>query len=126
MDLSFTAEEEAFRQEVRTWLDLNLPTEWRNGGVGGYREDADEDVQRQWQQRLYAGGWLKLSWPREAGGRAATPVMQAIYNEEMAKAGAPGILGRLGVSLLAPTLLAQGSEWQKAEYIEKILSGELI
>jgi alkylation response protein AidB-like acyl-CoA dehydrogenase len=126
MDLGFTAEEEAFREEVRTWLDLNLPSEWRNGGVGGYREDADEDVQRQWQQRLYKGGWLKLSWPREAGGRAATPVMQAIYHEEMAKAGAPGILGRLGVSLLAPTLLVQGSAWQKEEYVEKILSGELV
>jgi alkylation response protein AidB-like acyl-CoA dehydrogenase len=126
MDLGFTAEEEGFRAEVRTWLDLNLPSEWCNGGVGGYREDADEGVQRQWQQRLYEGGWLKLSWPREAGGRAATPVMQAIYHEEMAKAGAPGILGRLGVSLLAPTLLVQGSEWQKAEYIEKILSGQLI
>jgi alkylation response protein AidB-like acyl-CoA dehydrogenase len=52
--------------------------------------------------------------------------MQALYHEEMAKAGAPGILGRLGVSLLAPTLLVQGSAWQKEEYIEKILSGELV
>ena len=94
--------------------------------MGGYREDADEDIQRQWQRRLHDGGWLKLSWPREAGGRAAGPIMQAIYHEEMAKAGAPMILGRLGVSLLAPTLLVHGSPWQKDEYIEKILGGELI
>jgi alkylation response protein AidB-like acyl-CoA dehydrogenase len=126
MDLGFTAEEEVFREEVRTWLDRNLPPEWGSGGVGGYREDADEDVQRQWQRRLYDGGWLKLAWPLEAGGRAATPVMQAIYQEEMAKAGAPGILGRLGVSLLAPTLLVHGSAWQKETYVEKILSGELV
>jgi alkylation response protein AidB-like acyl-CoA dehydrogenase len=126
VDLGFTAEEEAFREEVRTWLDLNLPAEWGHGGVGGYREDADEDIQRQWQRRLHDGGWLKLSWPREAGGRAAGPIMQAIYHEEMAKAGAPMILGRLGVSLLAPTLLVHGSPWQKDEYIEKILGGELI
>ena len=126
MDLSFTAEEEAFRQEVRTWLDRNLPGEWSNGGVGGYREDADEDMQRQWQRRLHEGGWLKLSWPKEAGGRGATPIMQAIYHEEMAKAGASGILGRLGVSLLAPTLLVHGSPWQKEQYVEKILSGELV
>jgi Acyl-CoA dehydrogenases len=126
MDLGFTAEEEVFREEVRTWLDRNLPSEWGSGGVGGYREDADEDIQRQWQRRLHDGGWLKLSWPREAGGRAATPVMQAIYHEEMAKAGAPGILGRLGVSLLAPTLLVHGSPWQKEAYLEKILSGEMI
>jgi len=126
MDLGFTPEEEVFREEVRTWLDRNLPSEWGSGGVGGYREDADEDIQRQWQRRLHDGGWLKLSWPREAGGRAATPVMQAIYHEEMAKAGAPGILGRLGVSLLAPTLLVHGSPWQKEAYLEKILSGEMI
>ncbi len=126
MDLSFTAEEQAFREEVRAWIESNLPTDSRPQGVGGYREDAEESVQRQWQRRLYAGGWLKLSWPRDAGGRAATPVMQAIYHEEMAKAGAPGILGRLGVSLLAPTLLVHGTPWQKENYIEKILSGDLI
>ena len=126
MDLGFTAEEEAFRKEVRTWLDRNLAVEWRHGGVGGYREDADEAMQRGWQQRLHEGGWLKLAWPREAGGRGATPIMQAIYQEEMAKAGAPPILGRLGVSLLAPTLSVHGSPWQKEMYIEKILSGELV
>jgi alkylation response protein AidB-like acyl-CoA dehydrogenase len=126
MDLGFTAEEDAFREEVRTWLDHNLPTEWSHGGVGGYREDDDEAMQRQWQSRLHEAGWLKLSWPREAGGRGATPVMQAIYQEEMAKAGAPAILGRLGVSLLAPTLLVHGSPWQKETYVEKILSGDLV
>src|SRR6202140_574664 len=126
MDLGFTAEEEVFRDEVRTWLKANLDAEWSNGGVGGFREDADEEMQRQWQRRLHEGGWLKLAWPQEAGGRAATPVMQAIFQEEMARAGAPGILGRLGVSLLAPTLLAHGSEWQKDTYLEKILSGEVI
>src|SRR4029077_17707935 len=124
MDLGFAREEEAFREEVRTWLDLNLPPEWRLGGVGGYREDEETEIQRSWQRRLHDGGWLKLAWPQQAGGRAATPVMQAIFQEEMARAGASGILGRLGVSLLAPTLLAHGSEWQKDTYLEKILSGE--
>ena len=126
MDLSFTAHEEAFRQEVRDWLEDNLPPEWRHKGVGGYREDEETDLQRRWQRRLHEAGWLKLAWPTEAGGRAATPVMQSIYQEEMAKAGAPIILGRLGVSLLAPTLLVHGSQWQKDTYVEKILSGELI
>ena len=126
MDLAYTPEEDAFRQEVRTWLDLNLPADWRHRGVGGYREDDETELQRQWQRRLNDGGWLKLGWPSEAGGRAATPVMQAIYHEEMATAGAPIMLGRLGVSLLAPTLLAHGSQWQKDAYVDKILSGELI
>ena len=126
MDLGFTKEEESFRNEVRGWLDDNLPAEWRHRGVGGYREDDDEDLQRRWQRMLHEGGWLKLGWPRSAGGRGATPVMQAIYQEEMAKAGAPVILGRLGVTLLAPTLLGYGSQWQKDQYIDRILSGEII
>ena len=69
MDLSFTPEEEAFRSEVRGWLDANLPAEWRHGSAGGYREEDDEDTQREWQRRLYEGGWLTLAWPRERGGR---------------------------------------------------------
>jgi alkylation response protein AidB-like acyl-CoA dehydrogenase len=126
VDLGFTAEEEAFRNEVRTWLESSLPASWRQDGKGGYRDEEDTDLQREWQRKLYKGGWLKLGWPKEAGGRGATPVMQAIYQEEMARAGAPGILGRLGVTLLAPTLVAHGTDWQKQQYVEKILSGELI
>jgi alkylation response protein AidB-like acyl-CoA dehydrogenase len=126
VDLGFTPEEEAFREEVRTWLDANLPLGWRQDGKGGYRDEEDTELQREWQRKLFEGGWLKLGWPKEAGGRGATPVMQAIYQEEMAKAGAPGILGRLGVTLLAPTLLAHGTDWQKETYIDRILSGELI
>ena len=126
MDLAFTREEEAFREEVRAWLRANLPAGWGKGGVGGYRNEDDEDLQRGWQRRLHEGGWLKLGWPKEAGGRGATPVMQAIFQEELTRAEAPGILGRLGVSLLAPTLWVHGSPWQKDTYVEKILAGDLI
>ncbi|HVD01562.1 MAG TPA: acyl-CoA dehydrogenase family protein [Candidatus Dormibacteraeota bacterium] len=122
MDLKFSAEDEAFRDEVRTWLEANLPPEWRHRGVGGYREDEDEEIQRDWQKRLHKGGWLKLAWPRESGGRDATPFQQAIYQEELAAAGAPPILGRLGVSLAAPTLNVMGDQWQKDTYIERILA----
>ena len=126
MDLGFSPVEEAFRHEVREWLDSNLPAEWRSGGTGGYREEDEATIQREWQHRLHAGGWLTLGWRKEDGGRDATPVMQAIFQEEMAKANAPIILGRLGVSLLAPALLVHGSAWQKEAYVDKILSGELI
>jgi len=124
MDLNFTPEDEAFRTEVGEWLENNLPLDWRNRGVGGYREDEDEDVQREWQRKLHAAGWLKLGWPKEAGGREATPMQLAIWQEELAKAGSPPILGRLGVTLAAPTLNVMGSQWQKDTYIEKILSCE--
>jgi alkylation response protein AidB-like acyl-CoA dehydrogenase len=126
MDLSFSPEEVAFRDEVRSWLDANLPAEWRHRGVGGYREEEDEGIQREWQRRLYEGGWLTLAWPKERGGRGATPVMSSIYAEEVAVAGAPPIIGRLGVSLLAPLLSVYGSDWQKETYLAKILSGELV
>ena len=126
MDLGFTTEEESFRREVRSWLEAKLPAGWRQDGKGGYRDEEDTELQREWQRTLYEGGWLKLGWPKEAGGRGATPVMQAIYQEEMARAGAPGILGRLGVTLLAPTLVGHGTQWQQDTYVEKILSGELI
>jgi alkylation response protein AidB-like acyl-CoA dehydrogenase len=126
MDLSYTSKEEAFREEVREWLAANLPPEWAHSGVGGYREEADEEIQRNWQRRLYNGGWLTLAWPPERGGRGASPVMQAIYQEELVLAGAPPILGRLGVTLLAPLLSVYGSDWQKEAYLAKILSGELI
>ncbi|MFI5283835.1 MAG: acyl-CoA dehydrogenase family protein [Candidatus Dormibacterales bacterium] len=126
MDLGYSLAEEAFRTEVRAWLESNLPAAWRSGGVGGYREDADSEIQREWQRRLHGGGWLTLGWAKSAGGREATPVMEAIFQEELAKAGAPSILGRLGVSLLAPALMVHGSDWQKKTYVDKILSGELI
>jgi alkylation response protein AidB-like acyl-CoA dehydrogenase len=124
MDLKFTAEDEAFRKEVRAWLDANLPADWRHRGVGGYREDEDEDIQREWQRRLHQGNWLRLAWPAEHGGRAASPVQQAIHQEELAAYGAPPILGRLGVTLAAPTINVLGSRWQKDAYIEKLLSGD--
>jgi len=124
MDLKFTAEDEAFRKEVRGWLEANLPAELRHRGVGGYREDEDEEIQRDWQKRLHRGGWLKLAWPVEHGGRDASPVQQAIYQEELAAVGAPPILGRLGVSLAAPTINVLGSQWQKDTYIEKLLACE--
>jgi alkylation response protein AidB-like acyl-CoA dehydrogenase len=126
VDLTFTSDDEAFRDEVRAWLAGNLPSEWRHRGVGGYRDDDDVEVRRRWQRRLYEAGWLKLGWPESAGGRKATPVMLAIFQEEITKAGAPQLLGSLGVTLLAPTLLIYGSDWQREQYLEKILSGELV
>ncbi len=62
MDLSYSPEEEAFRDEVRSWLDANLPQEWRHGGVGGFREEESVELQRGWQKRLYDGGWVAYGY----------------------------------------------------------------
>lgn len=83
-------------------------------------------VRLDWQRLLHKGGWLKLAWPVEAGGRGATRVMEAIFAEELLRAGAPTILGRVGVTLLANTLRVHGTSWQQATYIEKLLAGDLI
>jgi alkylation response protein AidB-like acyl-CoA dehydrogenase len=126
VDFTFTADEEAFRTEIRSWLAENLPQEWVYKGIGVEQGVHSVGVMREWQRRLYDAGWLKLTWPAELGGRRASAVLKAIYDEEMLRAGAPPILGSIGVALLVPTLLTYGTDWQKESYIERTLSGELV
>src|SRR5205809_6523433 len=89
VDLAFTPEEESFRKEVRTWLDANLPQERWQDGKGGYRDEEDSGLQREWQRKLYAGGRLKPGRPQEGGRRGAGPVMQARDQGGVARAGVP-------------------------------------
>ena len=126
MDFAFSPAEEAFRQEIRWWLADNLPAGWVYKGIGVEQGAHSVDIMREWQRKLYEAGWLKLTWPVEQGGRGASSVMKVIYDEEMLRAGAPPILGSIGVSMLVPTLLAYGTDWQKETYVERLLSGELI
>ncbi|HEX8147895.1 MAG TPA: acyl-CoA dehydrogenase [Pyrinomonadaceae bacterium] len=126
MDLNLTPSEREFRDEFRAWLAANVPEEWVGGGTGS--EDRAEYVEylRAWQRRLYDGGWAGISWPKEFGGRGATLMEQAIFQEELARAGAPQLVGTIGLSLVGPTIIALGTEEQKARYLPKILSGEEI
>jgi alkylation response protein AidB-like acyl-CoA dehydrogenase len=75
---------------------------------------------------MHSGGWVGVSWPREYGGRGATLEQQVVYNEEMTRANAPGIVNGLGIMLVGPTLIQWGTEEQKQRYIPKILSAEEI
>ena len=125
MDFSFSPEEEQFRQELRSWLQTNLPPGWGSTfrmPKGGARIE----FLREWQRRLHAGGYLGLSWPKEYGGRGASMIELAIFNEEMAKVGAPGPLNGLGLSMAGPTIIVHGAEEQKKRYLHKILSCEEI
>ncbi|HWS89606.1 MAG TPA: acyl-CoA dehydrogenase [Pyrinomonadaceae bacterium] len=126
MDLNLTPSEKEFRDEFRAWLGENVPAEWAGGGAGS--EDRAEYVEylRAWQRKLYDGGWAGISWPKEFGGRGATLVEQAVFQEELARAGAPQLIGTIGLSLVGPTIIALGTEEQKARYLPKILSGEEI
>jgi alkylation response protein AidB-like acyl-CoA dehydrogenase len=127
MDLSFTPAEEAFRQELRAWLRSNMPQGWGGGEVPEFDSlEAEVAFLRDWQRRLAAGRWVGIHWPREYGGRGATVVENFIFQEEMAAARAPEVIGRIGVNLVGPTLVAHGTAEQKQRFLQRILSAEEI
>src|SRR5947208_433775 len=126
MDLAFSPQELAFRDEVRVWLVDNLPEGW---GLTGYREPETFEEKlhfaRGWERQLADAGWAGISWPKEYGGRGATLMEQVIFHQEMAAARAPMIsLNFVGINLAGPTIMAHGSEEQKARYLGKILTLE--
>jgi alkylation response protein AidB-like acyl-CoA dehydrogenase len=125
MDLAPTPAEEALREECRAWLRANLPWEYGRGLPPRFDDLAAEvEFGREWQAKLAAGRWVGVAWPEEYGGRGGGPVEHYIATEELARARAPELVGRIGVNLLGPTLLAHGSGEQKARYLPKILAAE--
>lgn len=126
MDLRFTPEDEVFRAEVRAWLHDHLVGDYAALGGAGRpgREHEGIDVRQAWERELGAAGWIGLGWPRAHGGREATLLQQVIFHEEYAAAGAPGRVNHMGEQLLAPTVLAYGTEAQKQRFLPGILSGE--
>ena len=126
MKLSFTTEDETFRSEIASWLADNLCDEFEQlrgrGGPGDEHMYVQERVA--WERRMYWGGWTCIGWPREYGGRGASIEQQVIFNEEYARAGAPGRMGHIGETLAGPTIIAFGSEEQKQRFLPGILRGE--
>jgi alkylation response protein AidB-like acyl-CoA dehydrogenase len=126
MDLNQTPEELAFREEVRTWFEANVPKDWVK------RRNAEESMEarfaylRGWQRTMFDAGWAGLSWPKEYGGRGASLMQQVIFTEEMARAEAPPFANVLGLGLIGPTIIAYGNQEQKLRYLKKILSAEEI
>ena len=124
MDLTYPPEAEAFRKEIRTWLEENLPQGWFEPGFELQGEERAE-FNRQWPAKLYGGGWICASWPAEYGGKGLSTMENVVLAEEFAKAGAPLRADFFGDTLVGPTLLQWGSEEQKKEFLPKILSGEI-
>lgn len=120
MDLNLTPAEQSFRDEFRSWLKANVPEPWTKDG-GEY-----VDYLRRWQRKLFDGGWAGIAWPKQYGGRGATLIEQSIFQEELALADAPHLIGTIGLSLVGPTIIALGSEEQKARYLAPILAGDEI
>jgi alkylation response protein AidB-like acyl-CoA dehydrogenase len=120
VDLTLSPSEEAFRDEVRSWLAENHP--------GEIPEDDKEafEFSRRWQRQLFEAGWAGVSWPKEYGGRGATLIEQAIFYEEMVRAKAPRVANVLGLVMGGPVVITHGTEEQKQRYLEPILSGDEI
>jgi alkylation response protein AidB-like acyl-CoA dehydrogenase len=125
MDLRDRPEDVAFREEVRRFLDEKLVGEFAElGGRGGSGDETyGFDVRLRWERVLAEAGWTCLGWPVEYGGRGASITEQVIFNEEYARAAAPGRVSVLGEGLLGPTLIHYGTPAQKARFLPPIREG---
>ena len=125
MKLGFSPEDEAFRAECAAWLQEQMNGPFAD--IRGIPTLCDEIPRRkEWEQQLAAHKWSCIGWPEEWGGRNATLAQQVIFAEEYARAGAPNRINHIGVELAGPTILAFGSEEQKAKYLPGIAAGTAI
>jgi alkylation response protein AidB-like acyl-CoA dehydrogenase len=127
VDLTPSAEQQRFRSEVREWLHANLP--WEYGvGLPPRPEDLAEEVRegRVWQAKLAAARLVGVTWPARYGGRGAGPLEHYIVQEELARARAPELVGRIGLNLAGPTLLAHGTDGQKERWLPGILDASTL
>ena len=116
MDLNYSAEDRAFRDKTRRWLEANLPT-----------EDLKTLAERKaWHRKLYEAGYVGMLWPQEYGGWGATAMQQAIVQDEMARIQAPPAINGLGIGFIGPTIIVHGTTAQKQRYLKKMLTAEEI
>ena len=123
MELSYPADAEEFRQEIRTWLENNLPKGW---GQPGFEMSAEERkaFNETWPSKLFEGGWICATWPTEYGGKGLTTMQGVVLAEEFARLKAPLRADFFGDTLVGPTLLQWGTEEQKKEFLPNILNGK--
>ena len=121
MDLQYSAEDRSFRERARAWLSDNTPKTPRP-----HTGEAAALFDRAWQRKLFDAGWAGVTWPKEHGGLGLSGLQQVIWYEELARARAPHHINTTYVALMhaGPTLIARGTEAQKAQHLQAILSGE--
>jgi alkylation response protein AidB-like acyl-CoA dehydrogenase len=124
MELSYPPEAEAFRVQIRDWLTSNLPKGW---GEPGFEMSADErkKFNEEWPSKLFEGGWICATWPKEYGGKGLSTMEGVVLAEEFARLKAPLRADFFGDTLVGPTLLQWGTEEQKKEFLPKILNGTM-
>jgi alkylation response protein AidB-like acyl-CoA dehydrogenase len=121
MDLNYTSEDLAFRDQVRSFLEAELPSDLRRKVLDHLRLSKEDYVR--WHRILARQGWVAPGWPREYGGPGWTAAQRHIFEEECARAGTPPIMP-FGVNMVAPVIMAFGSQAQKDHYLPRILSCE--
>ena len=120
MDLNDTPELAEYRAKVRAWLDEHKHEAPDSRGD----DDASVAARRAWQRRLAEGRLAAVTWPAEYGGAGLGPLQQVVVNQEIGRAGVPGIFDIIGVGMLGPTLIAHGSEEQKQRYLGPMLTAD--
>lgn len=121
MNLNYTDEQRAFRQEVRDWMEANVPTE-RLPSFDLTREGFE--AHRDWERKLNDGRWGMVTWPEELGGRGLDLIRWLIFEEEYYRAGAPTRVNQNGIFLLGPTMMEYGTEEQKARFLPRMAAGD--
>lgn len=116
MDLTYTAAQQAFRQEVRAWLRDNVPHQ----PLGSYESREGFEQHRQWEAKLADGGWSSVAWPVELGGRGCDLIDWLIFEEEYWAADAPMRVNQNGILLLGPTIMEFGTAEQKARFLPRM------
>ncbi len=129
MDMSYPPEAEAFRVEIREWLQANLPAGWYDAYERGERfemaPDAKKAFNEGWSAKLFKGGWICATWPVEYGGKGLTTMQGVVLAEEFARVKAPLRADFFGDTLVGPTILQWGSEEQKKQFLPRILNGTM-
>jgi alkylation response protein AidB-like acyl-CoA dehydrogenase len=124
MELTYAPEDEAFRAEIRNWLQENLPKGWFDKGFEMSNEERKK-FNDEWPSKLFQGGWICATWPKEYGGKGLTTMQGVVLAEEFANAKAPMRADFFGDTLVGPTLLQWGTEEQKKEFLPQILNGKM-
>ncbi len=120
MELAYTVDQQAFRQEVRSWMQANVPAK----PLQSFDTAEGFQQHREWEKTMNDGRWGMVTWPEEFGGRGLDLIQWLIFEEEYYRASAPTRVNQNGIFLLAPTLMEYGSDEQKARILPKMATGE--
>ena len=124
MDYSYPPEADRFRKELRAWLSAHLTRAVIDSGERRGSDDAAFDTLRGWSATLADAGWAAVSWPRDYGGRDASPIEQLVYAEETTRARVPAPLNIIGINNIAPAIMQYGTDAQKRDLLPRMLRAD--